>query len=239
LIPIGLVRLLARIRFLGPYFAWRARAAARRPTAWHLKRRRPPRWRPPDPVRRRSTFQPRLYDRSDIGGYVNYTEHFCATFTVLAHLDMLAKGPLQWRACAFSVGFLESLLDGFAPEDRSRAPSGPGSPSLPDWAAQIPYFDWLESAQQAAHDNASPHSEFLLAGFRHAEKSLLEGRSVALQSDELYVFARFIGLPKEEAELRTAEHKALRDLDPAAVAQAMTPAREAGRALGRAHRGAA
>ena len=116
---------------------------------------------------------------------------------------------------------------------------GPGARRFPAWAAQIPYFDWLESAQQAAHDNASPHSEFLLEGFRHAEKHLLEGRSVALLCDELYVFARFVALPKEEAELRTAEHKALRDLDPAAVAEAMTPAREAGRALGQTHRGAA
>ncbi|HET9639524.1 MAG TPA: hypothetical protein VFP12_09985 [Allosphingosinicella sp.] len=167
---------------------------------------------------------------------MQFTEHFAAIGTILAHLDMLAEGPPQWRACAFSVGFLESLLDGLAPEDRPRAPSGPGSPALPGWAEQIPYFDWLESAQQAAHDNASPHSQVLLAGFRQAEKHLLEGRSVALQSDEIWIFARFISLPREEAERRTAEHKALRDLDPAAVAEAMAPEREAGRALGRAHR---
>jgi hypothetical protein len=232
------IRALARIRFLGPYFSWRAKAASRRPTAWHLARRRRPKWQPPELARRRSTFHPRLYDRSDVSGYRNYTEHFVATGTVLVHLDMLGEGPLQWRACAFSAAFLESLLTGLEPEDRPRAPTGVGSAKLPDWAARIPYFDWLESAQAAAHDNAPPHSEFLLAGFRHVEAKLLEGRSIALQHDEIYTFARFVGLPKEEAEARTAEHRALRDLDPAQVAAEMRPAREAGRALGRAHRGA-
>ena len=209
---------------------------AQRPTAWHLERRRRPRWQPLEPARRRSTFQPRLYDLSTLSGYVGYTERFAATGTVLRHLDMLEEGPLQWRACAFSVGFLETLLDGLAPEERPRAPAGQGSASLPGWAAAIPYFDWLESAQAAAHDNAHPHSEILLAGFRFVEARLLEGRSVALQDDETILNWRFIDLPQAEKAQRIAEHRALRDLDPEAVAEAMTPARDAGRTLALAHR---
>jgi hypothetical protein len=225
LIRDAAARLLAQAGFLRPFFAWRSRVHARRPTEWHLARRAREQWVPPEPGRRRSRFVPRLYDASGLPGYVRFTEHSVAIVEILGHLDRLEEPRLQWRVCAFSAGLLESLLASGAPEA--------GAAHLPAWAADIAYLDWLEAVQEAAHDNSGPHTGFLLDGFRSVEAKLRAGRSVALQRDEVALNWRFLGLSREETDRRIAEHRDLRDLDPAAVAREMAPAREEGLAAGR------